>query len=415
VLSNVIQYTIARVEAALRLISQLQTSEFPQPNCEDALQEIAEVFQGRLCLISRFDDRTAALIVHTACQEALEKLFELMPYLGFLLRSTNVRNAFEFHAPLERLARKLVPGAKLVLSSEWDFSPFTYPAMPSLPKYVFIGLPASESGNALVLPLAGHELGHAVWANEGLDQRFNPRIVQVLLKEIRARWPDYQVHFPHPTTQDQLENLHGSRTWNPAFRWAAFQLQERFCDQMGVRIFGEAYLRAFAYLLAPGLAARSPEYPSNEARATSLIIACQRWSIPIPDDYASNFRDGPPTLEGASKFLCSVADRVADELSESALEICDKIATDCGISSRDQAGVSAVVAAFEKLVPATEAQSLSTIIDAGWRAVSDSNFWSNYPHLRNRMSEVLNELVLKSVEVFEIEAKLREVKDAPEG
>ena len=407
---DVLIYTLGRVRAALDLVAQLQTSEFPQPYCEEGIRLIGEMLQERKKLLDSFDDKKDPEVVYTACHELLDTLFELLPILGFFLRSTNVRNAFELHGPLARLARKLVPDAKLILSSEWDFSPFNYPQMASLPDYVLIGLPASESANALALPLAGHELGHAVWANEGLSEDFNPRVVQALLKEILNHWEEHQRYFSH-VTQQVLENRDGSRTWAPAYRWATSQIEECFCDQFGVRIFGESYLHAFAYLLAPGLAARNPAYPTNSRRAEILIAACDRWDFRIPDGYLSNFRNGVSSLEGMDAYLCSLADRVVDTLADEILAQCDKIASDAEIPPQDQQEINNVVAAFDKLVPGTGAKSLSSIINAGWRAFHDPGFWANYPHIRERKADVLNELVLKSVEVFEIETVLREASN----
>jgi len=403
---EVLPYSLARVRAALALVSQLQTSEFPQPNCRDGIQLIAEMLQARLTLAEAFNEKTSPEIVDTACHELLDTLFELLPILGFFLRSTNVRNAFEFHAPVARLVRQLVPNFKLVLSSEWNFSPFTYPQMVSLPNYVLIGLPASESANALALPLAGHEIGHAVWEKESLGKEFRPRIVQALLKEIRGRWDEYRVQFPH-VTHETLEDLYSSRTWTPAFKWAASQVEECFCDNFGVRIFGESYLHAFAYLLAPGLAARNPLYPSNQRRAENLVTASERWGLHLPDEYVSNFRDWPSSLEVSAKFLCSLADSTANSVNEDLLEKCDTIATDAGVLPQNHEEVSNIVAAFRKLVPGTGARALSNIINAGWQAFHDPALWSDYPHIKERRAAVLNEIVLKTVEVFEIEAVLR--------
>ncbi|WP_289465076.1 hypothetical protein, partial [Klebsiella pneumoniae] len=59
---------------------------------------------------------------------------------------------------------------QLLLSSEWDYVPFAYPqSLEDLRSFVLIGLPASEAATALLLPLAGHELGHAVWKNRGIE------------------------------------------------------------------------------------------------------------------------------------------------------------------------------------------------------------------------------------------------------
>jgi hypothetical protein len=403
---DVLTYTLARVRAALDLVSQLLTSEFPQPNCEEGIRRIGEMFEERKKLIESFRDDTNPDIVYTACHELLDRLFELLPVLGFLLRSTDVRNAFELHAPLARLARKLVPDVKLVLSSEWDFSPFTFPEMASLPGYVLIGLPASESANGLALPLAGHELGHAVWSNKGLGHDINPRVVQVLLNEIRGRWDEYTNQFPD-VTREALEDLSGARTWAPAYRWATSQSAEFFCDQFGVRVFGESYLHAFAYLLAPGLAARNPAYPANRRRAENLVAACSRWDLTLPDGYVENFRDWPTSLDGSAALLCSLADGTANALTEELLDRCDSIANDAGVLRQDREEVTRIVDAFRKLIPGTGAKSLSSITNAGWHAYRDPGLWSNYPHIRDRKSAVLNELVLKTIEVFEIETVLQ--------
>jgi len=97
------------------------------------------------------------------------KILEVLPILGFILRSTNVRNAFEMIEPLQVVAEQAMQGKpELILSSEWDYIPFAYPqSLVDLKSYVLIGLPASEAASALLVPLAGHELGHAVWRNRG--------------------------------------------------------------------------------------------------------------------------------------------------------------------------------------------------------------------------------------------------------
>jgi hypothetical protein len=209
--------------------------------------------------------------------------------------------------------------------------------------------------------------------------------------------------------------LYGSRTWSPAYRWATYQIQEYFCDQFGVRIFGESYLHAFAYLLAPGLAARNPTNPSNQRRAEILVHACERWGFHVPGGYITNFRDGISSLYGSDAFLCALADRAADTLAEQLFDKCRKIAEDSEIPLQDQQETASIVAAFRKLVPGARAKSLSSIINAGWQAFHDPDLWSSYPHIHQRKSDVLNELVLKTAELFEIEAVVREASHAAQG
>ncbi len=62
--------------------------------------------------------------------------------------------------------------------------PFAYPqSLPDLKSFVLIGLPASEAGSALLLPLAAHELGHAVWRNRGIEGPVNTTL-QLKIEEL---------------------------------------------------------------------------------------------------------------------------------------------------------------------------------------------------------------------------------------
>src|SRR3546814_13427221 len=68
-------------------------------------------------------------------------------------------NAFEMHFPLKRLVETAVsPDARLIMSSEWKFAPFTYPmTLDWLPGFALVGGPAPESDNVLIVPLARSE------------------------------------------------------------------------------------------------------------------------------------------------------------------------------------------------------------------------------------------------------------------
>ena len=131
-------------------------------------------------------------LVNNVCSISLKKLQTYLPLLGFILRSTNVRNAFEAYPPLLRLARRLLGAdTQLILSSEWDFIPVIYHSIRALPKYVLIGFPAPESSNPLLIPLAGHELGHSVWKspeNQPIRESFDEKINNGIVHEIITTW-----------------------------------------------------------------------------------------------------------------------------------------------------------------------------------------------------------------------------------
>lgn len=192
-------YTLQKIHLVLAQISRLLESEFPHSDSKDALARLKLVFQDdekRIEACLRVSD---SALKEQACAEANFHIARFLPILGFALRSTNTRNAFEFFVPLVQLSRKILKrnDAKLILSSEWDYSPFTYPFVFSeLPNFVLIGLPASESDDPLIIPLSGHELGHSVWKVYDLTARFTPilennilrRIKETLLAPLLRRW-----------------------------------------------------------------------------------------------------------------------------------------------------------------------------------------------------------------------------------
>jgi len=137
------------------------------------------------------------------------------------------------------------------------------------------------------------------------------------------------------------------------------------------------------------------------------VEACERWKLPAPEHYAENFRDETSGLAGVGQFLLSVADASIDAVGGELLDKCDQIGTHAGIPLQDNTEVAQIVYAFEKLIPGTGATSLCSVANAGWKVFHDASFWSRYPHIRNRKTIVLNELLLKTVEIFEVEARLR--------
>lgn len=147
-------YTKQRLRAFLAECQRLSDSDFPHSHSRDALDQLQKSFQVKLDAIENLDEGSEPEVVRQHCSLILRDFFAYLPLLGFILRSTNVRNAFEGFGPLLRLARQVLEPntpeedrtTRLLISSEWNYSPLTYPRIPSLPGYVFIGFPAPEAG-----------------------------------------------------------------------------------------------------------------------------------------------------------------------------------------------------------------------------------------------------------------------------
>jgi len=154
-----------------RAIDTLLEGDFPLSAGQKALSKLRDVFgklETNLDRANRLGDSNTVILI---AENINLKIYQVLPILGFILRSTNVRNAFELLEPLQTIADLALQGRpQLLLSSEWDYVPFAYPqSLDDLKSFVLIGLPASEAASALLLPLAGHELGHAVWRNLGIE------------------------------------------------------------------------------------------------------------------------------------------------------------------------------------------------------------------------------------------------------
>lgn len=296
-----LDFARSRLLAFLDEAERLIAVEFPYSYSEEALNGIRRLFERKLKFLEQLDEQSDPATVQQECALALRDLFNYVPLVGFILRSTNVRNAFEVFGPLLRLARNVLESqvakdqrkTRLVLSSEWDYSPFIYPIIPALPGFVMIGLPAPESANPLLVPLAGHELGHSVWTKLGLSDSLKFKVPEEVISIIEQRWTDYQKVFPYLQIEksDLDKDMFAYESWEQAVPWALGQAEESFCDFVGLRIFGRSFLDAFAYLLSPTTGSRSPIYPSMRKRVGNLIKAANDYGVTFAPDWEQMFAD----------------------------------------------------------------------------------------------------------------------------
>src|SRR5665213_2647660 len=95
-----LEYSRARLRAFLKEVDRVKDSDFPHVHPREALIEIEKQFRSRL---QKLDSLTAAhdrKVIEASCSEATFQLLVYLPLLGFILRSTNVRNSFEVYGPL---------------------------------------------------------------------------------------------------------------------------------------------------------------------------------------------------------------------------------------------------------------------------------------------------------------------------
>ncbi|MBI2425780.1 MAG: hypothetical protein HYV27_23345 [Candidatus Hydrogenedentes bacterium] len=393
----------------------MRDSDFPY----DASRQALEVIGVRIA--EHKQQITEALSLSHANEKTLRKLAgtslndieSLLPFLGFILRSTNIRNGFEAYFPLQRLCQKVLgDDVSLLLSSEWKYSPYIYnthnPSVSLLRDFVMVGLPAHESANPLILPLAGHELGHAIWAHKGLNKDVEFVSRKFVEGYFTKTWSECQIHFAPQSLPDFFEKP--SPLFLEAVQWANMQLQEIFSDYVGIRIFGKAYLNAFAYLLSPNKERRrSPAYPSTSDRINFQVEAAKAFGAILDnhyvDEYSKHFDNRQPVAwkSEREKILLDAAETAVQSSVENIQNLADRIVEEAGIETPDESsGCHLAQHMYSYLAPCSGAQSIAEITNAGWKIYNHLEEWQ----VEGDKMQLLRELLLKSFEIHEVETRI---------
>ena len=391
-----------RLRSALMLFDEAVSLGFPYPNAKDAVERLIDLLESRLDDIQRLNEDAAEDAKRMIYKRSLGTISFTLELLGFLIRSADVRNSFELYDPIADLVAKLFNveegEAKLVLSSEWDYSPFTYihSAVPPMNQYVFIGLPASETRNALVTPLIAHEIGHHIWQRNKFKDKYNADLATKAIEVIK-------LEFSNEFGPDNLQPLSDLYDAGDIVAWSVGQMEELFCDFLGIRYFGASFLHAYAYLLMPSLpGGRSVEYPSASERANAHQKAAERFGVAIPDDYLSLFDDSENPAD--SELNLRVVGRVVEATLDDLIQLVDGIVGGSGLEGYDENKADGIFKRFALGVPVGEAEALVNIVNAGWKFYSDgfSQWRGRYQDVwedAGRRERTLSDLMFKSMEI----------------
>lgn len=390
-----------RVRAFLDQIAELENADFPHPDGKEALALLKREFELRQRSLGRIPDSVSDATVDEVCADTSVFLERYTDILGFILRSTNVRNAFEVHFPLKRLIQRVIgEEAKLIMSSEWNFVPFTWPMnLDVLSDFVLVGGPAPESGNVLIIPLAGHEIGHSAWRQADIAPKITPRLVTAIAQAIGN----------HPDDRDrltlQLERDGHDLSWleHQCFASAAKQLEEIFCDMFALYVFGPSFAFAYEYFLAPGKSNRSVTYPSSRNRVRYLLDGVRELGFAVDDDLFANWQDSSLRVGIAGDILL-FADDAVDVMFPVVRNLAFDILKRSDIPTCRDAAVDRVREALTIGIPDGDGATLAEIVTAGWlhlRGKGGLSTETDQPELG-----MLNELMLKSVEVSEYRLRL---------
>ena len=388
-----------RVRAFVDQIAELEASDFPHRDGLDALGVIRTELEYYLNnMLSDFPSTLSDQVVDGICAEISYTVSIYTGVLGFILRSTNVRNAFEVQYPLKRLVAQVISSeARLIMSSEWNYVPFTYPmTLDLLPDFVLVGAPAPESGNVLLFPLAGHEIGHSAWRVHNLEAFVQTEVSRAVASAIEAD-PEAKARVLARSGEglDALQNV--------VLGTALKQLEETFCDLFGLYVFGASYAYAYEYFLAPGGGKRSPLYPSSSERIGYLLTGAKTLKIDIEPELFERWRQSTPR-KGVDPDSLAFADEAVAEVFPGLMRRTFEILRDRQVEPPRTTVVDQIIAAFASQVPYDGDATFPEIVTAGWRYLRGKGGLSELGDLAE--CEMLGELMLKSIEVAEFRARL---------
>ena len=411
---DTLQRNVVRLRAVIELAELFERGDFPHLQSKDALTHVANLFRQGLARLEVLNSKTDSKIVNALCTAESRDVFQLFPLLGFFVRSTDVRNAFELHGPFLRIVKNILgEDSKLVISSEWEYSPFTfiYPEEYKLTKTVMIGVPASESGSILSVPLAAHELGHNIWRHLDLKTRFGRKIEDAIKIQIRDNfWADFN-RFANLEKPGDLEDLIGRQTWTLPWKWSLRQCEEMFCDFVGIAIFRESFLHSFSYLLAPGFPQnRAETYPSEKDRARFQVQAATIMGVTIPSDHEDSYETSIMPGDEHFQSLLRIADATTAELIEDLAREAESIVSGAGVDRPTEDELEMIAKCYSFGVPPQNTTGLPALVIAAWRFyLSDMTDWrANHPSIfdeEGKSLTMLSDLAFKSFEVFEIESR----------
>jgi hypothetical protein len=409
-------YTTEKLTAVVKQIENLLLSDFPHESTRTGLELFATFFNSQITRVKHAGAQSERSLLIRTCTTANARIAAYLPLLGFMLRSTNVRNNFESYDSLLQLAQRLIgQQAKVVISSEWDLSPLTYAlSVPVLPGYVLLGMPATESSNALLLPLTGHELGHSVWTNENLENKWaanvEQKIREYLIRE-KASFHDAFPAFAGGKIDDQefSTDMFLKLTVEDISPLILGQMEETFCDAVGLKIFGDSFVQAFHYLLAPGFGVdRSLFYPPLPTRAKFMVAhgGLDFHGLGY-SDFPLEFQEQQPNLSRGQEFISRAADEIAEAMAADLyVEATNRVRQTASDLMPDKSAQAEILTMFKRGIPSRHPRSLSDILNAGWEFVRTEG--KTHDSAERPLFEWISELVLKSIEVLEFRRRLKD-------
>lgn len=404
-MNPLLKHASERVDNFIQEIMYLRRQNFPLESSTSALDRLLTYYEKCKNDLEAWNSATDQSKINSLIQAVLGPLSSDHTILGFINRSANARNPFELKGPFESLARKFLdPNFKVLLSSEWNYSPHVLDLDASsthaLREYLLFGFPVSDANNPFIAPIFGHEIGHPLWRIRDMFGFFSP-------------WAVMETNKALPELEEKLSTALSSKSHptptidpNQLAIIVISKVAELFCDAIGQAIFGPSFLAAVGSFSASFVSnLRSRSHPPDATRIKFLKRLSGEFHQEIIIDWERHFPEPRPAVSYEDHVL-EISDGIAEKSEDLIIERVKEIVVKPfdqrppgGDKWPDIHAINNVIEEFKAFAPPGEAVSLPVILNAGWRFRQ-----AGYPGWDQSIPDGkkligLQELILKSCEI----------------
>lgn len=172
--------------------------------------------------------------------------------------------------------------------------------------------------------------------------------------------------------------------------------RESATQRVGIILFGESYLSAFWYLVAPQIGGgRTKDYPDTQERAETLErYARNKLQIDV-SDYSKLFMPDTPFRFPHDRFICSMADKVLASLNDALFSKAQELAAVARVQMPEKHTSETVLESFKNGAPYDDAATLGDLINAAWKRYRDAEQQQKLG-AKHSVVDYISDLVLKS-------------------
>jgi hypothetical protein len=125
--------------------------------------------------------------------------------------------------------------------------------------------------------------------------------------------------------------------------------------------------------------------------------------------YRDRFNSSPPlSLSSIDALRLEIADAARQRLISQLVTEAQQVVPAAGVATPSDAEANHTYERFKLVVPRENSVCIADILNGAWKAYRDPQLWQDNPQIADKRDLVLKELVLKNLELFEIEQIVKE-------